>query len=1070
MMVFMVGFTIAQRTVTGTIVDSEGLTLIGANVTVPNTTIGTITDIDGNFSLSVPTDASKLEVSYTGFETSMIDLDGQTNYAIILREGSILDEIVVTAGGLEKNKARIGYAIQNVDADEIVGARETNIVNALNSKVAGVQVTSSAGSPGASSSIRIRGSVSVNKSNQPLFVVDGVPIDNSSGGIGNATDGVDQSNRAIDLNPNDIESMTVLKGASATALYGVRAANGAIVITTKKGTSGAPIVNISTSYGFDRANKFPERQSTYSQGAFSGGVATYRGPETGEGDTWGPLISSLEFDGTTAGTYAFDNNGSLTPIQFDANGNKIGNNLAAKSYDPYSFFKTGTTVDFNASVSGGTEGMRYYVSAGRLGQTGIVPNADFTRTSFRANVDGDITDRLSFSVGANYINSGGSRIQRGSNLQGVMLGLLRNTPTFDIGNGLEGQEAADSEASHVNEDGSQRSYRHGIYDNPYWTVNKNPANDDVNRIIGRAGLAYEINDWMTARYTLGVDQYSERYLSAEDINNLGRGGNDGSVIQAFAANRDLNSDLTLGFNKGLTDDISLSGLVGYNVFDTYYSQQLTEGTTLSAPGFYHISNASDLVAQEGIARKRIHGLYTTADIGYKSYAFLNLTYRNDWSSALPSESNTYASYSASLGLGITEMLNISNDYLDYAKLRLSYGVIGNDAPIYATTNVYDQAVADGDGFIPGVTFPAFGTNAFERSTQLANNTLTPEKATTYEVGAELKFFKGRLGADLTYYNTKSEDIILAVQLSGATGYTSAVQNSGSISNTGWELILNAVPVRTSGFEWGIDVNFTTSDNTVEELAPGVENVGLAGFTSTSADLVPGLPYSVLYGTGFQRTDAGEMIIGADGWPLADPTRKALGDPNPDWTAGMRNTFSYKNLSISGLMDIRVGGDMWCGTCGIMNYFGTSEISAAEREDVVVFEGVVVTGTDDDGNITSTAPNTVAVPLAHGPAASEGEFYRRRYGFGGIAEMNIHDTSWLRLRELSVKYNLSSSILGDGAIKGLSIGLTARNLWLSTDYPGIDPETNLTGASNGYGLDYFNMPNTKGYTATVNLTF
>lgn len=1058
MMVFVVGFTMAQKTVSGTIVDGDGLTLIGANVTVPNTTIGTITDIDGNFSLSVPSDATQLQISYTGFETTMIDLDEKSNYSIILREGQILDEIVVTAGGLEKNKARVGYAIQNVDADEIVGARETNIVNALNSKVAGVQVTSSAGSPGASSSIRIRGSVSVNKSNQPLFVVDGVPIDNSSGGIGNNTAGVDQSNRAIDLNPNDIESMTVLKGASATALYGVRAANGAIVITTKKGATGRPVVNISTSYGFDQVNKLPGMQNTYAQGRFSGGVATYRGPETAEGDSWGPLLSTLEYNG--ADDYFFDSNGALVPTG-------MGNGVPARAYDPYTFFKTGNTVDFNASVSGGTDAMRYYVSAGRLGQTGIVPNADFARTSFRANVDGDITDKLSFSVGGNFINSGGSRIQRGSNLQGVMLGLLRNTPTFDIGNGLEGQAAADFEGSHVNEDGSQRSYRWGVYDNPYWTVNKNPANDNVNRIIGRAGLSYEINDWLRAGYTLGIDQYSERYNSAEDINNLGFGGNDGSVIQAFAGNRDLNSDLTLGVNRNLSDDLSLNAIVGYNIFDTYYSQQRTDGTTLSAPGFYHISNASDLTASESISRKRIHGLYTTADLGYKSWAFLNLTYRNDWSSALPTESNTYASYSASLGLGITEMLDINNDYLDYAKLRFSYGVIGNDAPIYATTNVYNQAVASGDGFISGVEFPAFGTNAFERSTQLANSNLTPEKAITYEAGAEFKFFKGRLGADVTYYNTKSEDIILAVQLSSATGYTSAVQNSGSISNSGWEVILNAIPYRTNDFEWGIDVNFTTQDNVVEELAEGIDNVGLAGFTSTSADLVPGLPYSVIYGTGFQRTEAGEMIIGDNGWPLADPTRQALGDPNPDWTAGLRNTLTYKSLSISGLMDIRVGGDMWCGTCGIMNYFGTSDISAEERNDVVVFDGVVNAGTADEPNYV---PNTVAVPLAYGPAASEGEFYRRRYGFGGIAEMNIHDTSWLRLRELTVRYDLPSSILGDGSIQGVSIALTGRNLWLSTDYPGIDPETNLTGSSNGYGLDYFNMPNTKGYTATVNLKF
>jgi len=1051
MLLFVVGISIAQRTVTGSVTDLNGEALIGANVLISGTTSGTITDIDGSFSMEVPNDAQSLSISYTGYTDQDVSIFGLNNVSISLSEGELLEEIIVTASGLVANKRSIGYSVQNVEASEILDSKETNIVNALSGKVAGVQVTSSAGSPGASASIRIRGSVSVNKSNQPLFVVDGVPIDNSTGGGGNGTAGVDQSNRAIDINPNDIASMTVLKGASATALYGVRAANGAIVITTKRGEAGKPVVNISTSYGTASINKLTERQSTYAQGRFSNGVANYNGPETGEGDSWGPLISDLEFDGDTE--YFFDKGGKLVPTG-------EGNGIPAKSYDPYDFFVTGQTIDLNASVAGGTETMKYYISGGRLQQTGIVPNADFTRTSFRATISTDISEKLEASMSANFVNSGGSRIQRGSNLQGVMLGLMRNTPTFDIGNGLAGQAAADDPSSYVNPDGSQRSYRHGIYDSPYWVANNNPSNDDVNRIIGYAGLKYQFNDWLFASYKLGVDQYSERFLQAEDINLLGRGGNAGSVTQRFAGNRDLNSDFIIGLNKQVSDEFSISAIAGYNVFDSKYTRQETFGTGLSAPGFYHISNASDITTDEIINQKRIHGVYSTIDFAYNDWAFLNLTGRNDWSSALPTANNTYQSYSASLGLALTEVLNIQSDILDYGKLRASYGVIGNDAPIYATTNTFAQAESGGDGFIGNNQFPAYGTNAFERSTQLANETLRPEKATTIELGAEVKLFNGRIGADITWYDTRSEDIIIAVQLPAATGFTTAVQNSGVITNTGWEVVLDAAPIRTKDFSWDVVANFTTFDNIVETLAEGVDNIFLAGFTSTQATLIPGLPYSTIFGQGFQRNDSGDMIIGANGWPLQDASAKALGDPNPDFTVGLRNTFSYKGVSVSALLDVREGGDMWCGTCGIINYFGTSQQSAIERNDVVIFDGVTEDGT----------PNNTPVAIAQSPTASEGEFYRRRYGFGGISEMNIHDTSWIRLREVTVKYNLPSQLLDRLPFAGLGISLSGRNLWLNTDYPGIDPETNLTGASNGYGLDYFNMPNTKGFSASINLTF
>ena len=1058
LMVSLVGFTLAQRTISGTITDDSGETLIGASVVAKGTTVGTITEIDGTYSLNVADDVTTLIVSYTGYDTKEIPLGASNVVDVAMTQGVELSEVVVTAVGLEANRSKLGYSIQNVDADELLASKETNLVDALNSKVAGVQVTSSSGSPGASSSIRIRGSVSINKSNQPLFVVDGVPIDNSS--FGNGVDGVDNSNRVIDLNPNDIESMSVLKGPSATSLYGVRAANGAIVITTKKGKKGKPTINITTSFSNDDVNKFNDLQRTYAQGTTLNGEQIYRGPETAEGDSWGPLVSDLEYDGDS--DYFFNPNGNLVPVG-------TGNGVPAETFDHQDFFVNGQTLDLNASVSGGSDDVRYFISAGRLAADGIVPNSEFERTSFRVNTDAQLTEKFSAGMSMNYVNSGGNRVQRGSNLRGVMLGLLRTAPTFDNGNGQTGQEAADNPDAYVNPDGSQRSYRWGVYDNPYWTVNNNPATDNVNRLIGNVNMKYDIIDELFVSYRLGVDTYTDSRVNAEDINLGGFGSNAGSVINRNINLIDINSDLILGYNSQISDKFGLSGVVGYNIYNTNATDRTVTGTTLSAPNFYHISNATDILSTEFISRKRIHGVYATADVNFSQYLFANFSFRNDWSSTLPVESNTYQSYSVSLGFELTEALKIKNNpYFSYGKLRASYGVVGNDAVIFATNNTFPQASIGGDGFISDVSFPAFGTNAFERSLLLGNNTIVPEKSTTIEIGGEFKFFKGRLGIDVTYYDTESEDVIIAVDLPATTGFTSVVQNSGVIENKGWEIVGDLRVIDTKDFTWNAAANFTAYTNEVVELAEGVENIGLAGFTSTSVDLVAGQPYSAIFGTGWQRTEGGDVIVGADGWPLEDQTRKALGDPNPEWTLGIRNTFSYKGITVSGLLDIRRGGQVWCGTCGILDFFGTSQLSADERNDVVVFDGVVNVGSAENPEFV---PNTKPVALANADgSASEASFYRRRYGFGGNAEMNIFDSSWVRLRDLSVGYSIPAAILEPIGLGSASITLTGRNLWLQTEFPGIDPETNLTGASNGYGLEYFNMPNARSFNATINLTF
>ncbi|MEM6361593.1 MAG: SusC/RagA family TonB-linked outer membrane protein [Bacteroidota bacterium] len=1063
---FMLMFTFAfsetwaqERTISGKVSSIEdGSALPGVNVVLKGTSTGTVTDIDGNYNLSVPSEGGTLIFSFIGLATEEIEIGARSVIDLQMSpDVEQLSEVVITAVGIETNKRALGYSVQNVDAEEIVNARETNLVSALNSKIAGVNVVSASGSPGASARITIRGQTSITGSNEPLFVVDGVPVDNSASGNGVA--GVDNGNRLIDVNPNDIASMTVLKGPAATALYGIRAANGAIIITTKRGETGKPRITYNMAYTVDQVNRNYDLQSTFAQGRPSGGENIWRGPETGEGFSWGPRISELEFDGDE--TYPYDNGGRLVPTG-------TGNGVPARAYDNLdNFFVNGYTWDNNISVSGGSEKLKYFMSAGRLYTTGVVPNATFARTSAKATITASLTDKLDVTISGTYSNSGGNRIQRGSNISGVMLGLLRTTPTFDNGNGItDGQDAADDPSTYLLPDGTQRSYRAGIYDNPLWTANKNPFVDDVDRIIGFINPTYEILPWMKASVKVGIDQFTDKRNSAFDINSATQPA--GQVDYSVNSVSVVNTDALLLMNKEINEDIYLNATIGHNYYERIQSIDSYQGTTMAIPGFYDISNTTDVIAAKDESKRKLHGVFGDIKLSYKEMLFLNLTGRNDWSSTLPEDDNSFFYPSASLGFDVTEAFGIANNStIPYAKVRASWGQVGNDAPIYSTTNVYTQAFVGGDGFINGVTFPALGANAFERGAQLGNSVLKPETTTTIEFGLDLKLLNGRIGLDLTYYDSETEDQIIPLTISRATGFSSRVANAGVITNEGLEAVLTARVIENNDFAWDVDVNFTHYESVVEELE--VEDIFLAGFTSTSSRVRRGEPYGVIVGNSFQRNEEGRFIVGSDGWPLVNPEQDVIGDPNPDWTAGVRNTFSYKGISLSALLDIREGGDMWNGTLGIIKYFGTAQETADLRETAgFLYDGVVQTGTDGDGNPIYEENNT-PVDFAN-PALGVGANRWVRYGFGGVSEESIEDASWVRLREVTLSYTLPSKLFADSFIEGISVSFTGRNLALWTEFTGIDPETNLTGNGNGFGLNYFNMPNTRSFGGTLKVTF
>ncbi|MCB0548918.1 MAG: SusC/RagA family TonB-linked outer membrane protein [Phaeodactylibacter sp.] len=1066
MMLFALCTALAQRTVTGTVSDTRGEPLIGSSVLVKGTTTGTVTDVDGSYSLIVPQGNNILVFSYTGYEPQEIELGASNIIDVTLRESSeLLDEVVVTAVGLSANKSDLGYSIQSVKADDVNKSGETNLVAALAGKAAGVQVASSGGTAGAAAQIRIRGNKTIIGNNSPLFVVDGVPIDNSTFTTADSPEdavsdlgsgGVNNSNRAIDINPNDIASMTVLKGPAATALYGIRAANGAIVITTKRGVAGKPRIRISSSITLDEVNKLPEIQKEYSQGNPVDGVPTFESPMTGSftGFSWGAPIADLRYADVES---MWDRNGLIVHKDDPRATNRIVN-----AYDnPGDFFETANTFNNHVSVSGGNDRVTYYMSGGNLSQTGIVPNTDFSRTSFKATIGANLTDRLKTTFSANYIRSGGKRAQNGSNTSGVMLGLMRTAPTFDNRNGLDPDK---DPLAYQFEDGRPRSYRgllgdRAIYDNPYWTVYKNFLTDNVNRMIGFAQASYEWADGFTTTARLGVDTYSDFRKFRNDIGSGTLPA--GQVVNHNINSTDLNVDVLGTYKKELSPDLDVNATVGWNFYRKEVENRREDGQSLASRGFFNIASASSVSVVERPTQKELFGVYGDVRLSYKNMLFLNLTGRNDWSSTLPESNNSFFYPAVALGWTFTESFGIQDGFFSYGKLRASYGKVGNDAPFALTTTGFAQArVRDGWTTPNGVIFPALGTNSFIPDDILGNDELKPEFTTTFEVGADLRFLNNRVSADITYFRALSQDVINLVDISRASGFLQRAINTGEIENQGVEAVLSGLVVDNGDFSYEVGLNFNKYTSVVNEIAPGLNVITIDPFGTQRIQV--GEPYGIFFGTRFLRDDQGRMVIDpSDGMPLQDPVNGKVGDPTPDFTLGFRNSFSYKGASLSFLFDWKKGGDVYNGTSGVINNFGVG-IETLDRNDRVVFDGVLA---DENGNPTDIV-NTIEV--VKGGTDGGTNFYQN-YGFVNLDELTVMDGGYFRLRDVNLSYTIPSRVFG-GAIQSLSITLSARNVFLITDYTGIDPETNLTGdASNVFSYDYFNNPNTRSYGLKLDIT-
>jgi len=1055
----------AQSTVSGTVRATSGETLMGVVITEVGQPKGTLSDAEGKYSLPITSSEAVLRFTFIGFAEKEVSVAGKSVIDVMMKEGSTktTSEVVVTAAGIERSTRSLGYAVQTVDGDAITKSKENNMVQALAGKIAGVQITQSAGTPGASSSIRIRGTNSMTGSYEPLFVIDGIPIDNSETNtdgdpsLNNTLQGVNNSNRAVDINPADIESMTVLKGPAATALYGIRAGNGAIVITTKKGKRGSKkmTVNYSGDFRLETVNKLPSLQNKYSQG----NNGNYLDPTTGSRLSWGALVDTLRFNGIAN--------------EFDKNGAIVGKSdpTAKGAVNPYDnvkdFFQTGRTWDHNVSLSGGGENYGFYASLGHLDQQGIIPNTEFKRTSFRFTVEEFLTSKFKVSASANYINSTGKRANQGSNLSGVMLGLMRTPITFDNSNGL-GKDAVNDPSAYLLNPLTQRNYRGGGgYDNPFYTVNQNRYYDETNRIIGFLQGDYLLASWAKLTYRVGIDAYNDTRKGGYDAASRAFPG--GRVFDDKIVNKDITSDLILNINKDLGNGLTVSANFGHNFFSSNSSRIYAQADGLTVPNFFAIANGTTFRINQFAGELQRMGIYGDVTLSYRQRYYLNITGRNDRSSTLEKGHNSFFYPSLSAGYVFTEDLGLNNNkYFNFGKLRFSAAQVGRDAPTYSTRNQYGQPTI-ADGSTSGVTFPyngvggyIYGTSIGGSYTSLNNPNLRPEINTTFELGTELQFLQNRLKLDVNLYQATNKDQIVSVNTPASSGASGAVLNAGTLENKGIELSLSGNVIETKDFTWTTTVNYSRNISKVVKLPEGADKVTLVGFSGINSYAIAGQPYGVLYGTDYLKTDDGTLILGKDdGLPIISPTPTVIGNPNPTFLLSWRNSFTYKNVSLSVFWDGRFGGKIWNGTRGALNYFGRGGETEGRATDSISFTGFRA---DADGKATSEKITT--------KIAKDQSYYNGGVGdgFNSINSIYMEDATWVRLREVSLAYSLPKTWLDPIKLTAVSVSFYARNLLLITKYSGVDPETNLTGTTNGFGIDYFNNPNTRSYGVNLRVTF
>jgi len=1048
LLAFVVHVSFAQdKTITGTVSDQDGLPLPGVNILVDGTTNGTQTDFDGNYSIDAE-EGQTLLFTYVGqkAESRVIGASNTINLQMS-EDAQALEEVVVTALGIKREKQALGYATTEVKGDQVNTAKETNFMNSLSGKVAGLDIKKS-NTLGGSTNVILRGYTSVNGNNQPLFVVDGTPIsnlDNTSyatvdAAASNQTTGrggYDYGNAAMDINPEDIESVNVLKGAAASNLYGSRAANGVIIITTKKGTRNKGLgvtVNSGVTVGTYDKDTFPEYQREY--GAGYGPYYSGPGGHFFEQDVDGDGIDDLTTVFTEDASFgaAFDPN--LFVYQWDAFYPESPNYLRATPYvaganDPSSVFQTSVTVNNSISLSGGSETGSFRLGYTGLDQTGILPNSKIQRNSVDFNGVQQLSDKFTAGVKATFTKTDGNgRYGTGYDANNLMQSFRQWHQTnvdfqaqrdayFATGRNITWNYSGDP----LTADGQSPIF----FDNPYWVLYENFQTDTRNRLFGNVYLTYELADWLSVTGRTSADTYSEireerTALGSTNVPRYRR------FNQSFT---ELNYDLLFNYDFDLTENLSLDGVMGATARQQHveFIRASTSGG-LVVPRLYALSNSQNLLSPptEYDGKLKEYGFFANASFGYGGFLYLDLSGRYDISSTLPDANNGFFYPAASASFVFSKLLNA--DWLSLGKLRANYAEVGNSTNPQRVFNSY---------FSP----TNYSVPLFSVAGQNNNNTLVNELTTSVEFGLEMTFAQKRVGFDVSYYNTLSSNQIFPVQVSRATGFSSKVVNSGEIENKGFEVAAFVTPVRTENFEWTLNGTFAKNESKVLSLFDGVDNLQLSsvqGGISTNATI--GQPYGSIWGSNFTYLD-GQVVINPDnGRYVVDTEPQPIGDINPDWKAGIANSLRYKNLSLSFLIDIQKGGDVfsldtWYGyATGVYAVTaGLNELGNPKRDPVDEGGGILLAGVNPDGSTNTTRTDM--------------DYYAHAIGYTRAPNaLHVYDASFVKLREVALSYKLPSEMLRNLPINNVTFSLTGRNLWIiDKNMPHSDPEAGLSSGNN-----------------------
>lgn len=913
----------------------------------------------------------------------------------------------------------------------------------MQSKIAGLSVLSNSYSPGGSSSMLFRGHRSFYGSNEPLIILDGIPIQNKE--WNNSNGGTDQSNRLMDIDPNIIERIDFTNSSFDRARYGIVGANGVLHITTKKGAFEKTKITYRSTIGIDEVSRLPELQDTYGSGRIDNGSSIYRGPQTFETSSWGPRIDDLVFDGNTM--YPFDTNGEL----FVANGS-IGQR--ALRYNPYEVFEKGMTSNHSIQITGNQKNINYATTLSTFNQTGVIPTSKYDRYNLSTSIGTVLKDKLSIQLNTHFSLSNSIRNQKGSNLYGIMLATTRTPFTFDNSFGLS--NPLDNEASYIYQNELHRSSSNGIYSNPYWSLNKTKHEDSVNRQILSLSTGYEFNESLHFYFTVGRDQFKDNRVGGIDINPNWYSGSAYDRNLNFASN---NIDLVTDYKVIDNDLWNISTSLNLNYNENRSDFIISEGTDLSTSNDVSIDNLISLETYEYSEELKRSTAGLSFNAVYNNYLRLTGVISQSGSNKFGKLSSGFLSYGLGTNISLTELMNASDSNQEENPLSInihaSYGRLGNFNAAPLGYGRYTSTIISGDGFIPNTPIENPEVNNTLRS-----DYLTAEKTSSYDVGIDMAWKPMNLYFSATYYNESSSGLILTDDIASSSGFQFLESNLGSMSNQGIDLSLIASPLKTNHLEWELRLDFNKNINRVKNIGTHNSELFLSGFSTTAISSIKSdFAYGSIYGTAFLRNENDQMIIGDDGFPIPTNERKVIGDPNPDWTMYLNNTFKIgNNVSINLLVDFKQGGDLYCGTCATLDYLGKSKLSADERGTTTVFEGVTETGIS----------NTQSVELAL-ESGTYNDFFRRRYGFSSVSELNIFDASWIRLRSVSMEYNLSQ-LIKIKFLESLSIGIFAQNLLVISDYPGIDPETNLAGNSGGLGIDYYNNPGTKRYGFTFKASF